>query len=91
MASRDLFARPGIIAVLYFLTATLSIATQLTPLEISSEAESVLQGNDESPKSIVSESACMMASDVIKQHSGKYGCIAFAVRRPGEFEIIHGS
>lgn len=34
--------------------------------------------------SVVSESSCMSAADVISKHSGKNGSIAFAVRRPGE-------
>ena len=52
---------------------------QLIPLEFKSEAASALE---ESP--IVSESACMSASDVIAKHSGGSGSIAFAVRRPGQ-------
>ena len=52
--------------------------TQLTPLEFRSEAASALEGNDD-----VSESACIDAASVIRQHSGSIGCIAFAVRRPG--------
>jgi len=53
----------------------------LIPLEFRSEAAAVLEGDAES--SMVSESACMSAEDVIRNHSGKNGCIAFAVRRPG--------
>mmetsp|Transcript_28293 Transcript_28293/g.60307 ORF Transcript_28293/g.60307 Transcript_28293/m.60307 type:complete len:91 (-) Transcript_28293:2067-2339(-) len=53
----------------------------LIPLEFKSEASLALEGNAES--SAVSESACMTAEDVISKHSGKNGCIAFAVRRPG--------
>ena len=37
-----------------------------------------LEGKDD-----VSESACIVAASVIRQHSGSIGCIAFAVRRPG--------
>lgn len=61
-----------------------SFDEQLTPLEIRSSVDSVLQGS-EADTPIVSESECMVASDVIRQHSGYHGCIAFAVRRPGEF------
>lgn len=57
-------------------------AGTLIPLEFKSEAASVLEAGDAEP-SMVSESACMSASDVIRKHSGKNGCIAFAVRRPG--------
>jgi len=53
----------------------------LIPLEFRSEAAAVLEGDAET--SLVSESACMSATDVIRKHSGKNGCIAFAVRRPG--------
>ena len=35
------------------------------------------------------ESECMSASDVISNHSGPNGCIAFAVRRPGEYVILN--
>jgi hypothetical protein len=52
--------------------------TQLTPLEFRFEAASALEGKDD-----VSESACIDAASVIRQHSGSLGCIAFAVRRPG--------
>jgi cytochrome c-type biogenesis protein CcmH/NrfG len=52
--------------------------TQLTPLEFRSEVASALEGKDD-----VSESACIDAASVIRQHSGSLGCIAFAVRRPG--------
>jgi len=56
----------------------------LAPLEFKSEAASALEGGgDANVPSRVSESACMSAADVIKKHSGKNGCIAFAVRRPG--------
>ena len=51
----------------------------LIPLEFKSEAASALEGSE----SMVSEAACMSAADVIAQHGGKHGCIAFAVRRPG--------
>ena len=56
---------------------------QLAPLEISSEVASFLQESDESPNPVVTESSCMIASEVIRKHTGKHGCIAFAVRRPG--------
>jgi len=52
----------------------------LVPLEFRSEAAAALEGDD---ASLITESACMSAADVIKRHSGKNGCIAFAVRRPG--------
>ena len=39
----------------------------------------------EGDASLVKESECMSASDVISNHSGPNGCIAFAVRRPGEY------
>lgn len=55
----------------------------LIPLEFKSEAASVLEGGDTESPSVVSESACMAAADVISKHSGENGCIAFAVRRPG--------
>jgi len=53
---------------------------QLIPLEFRSKTAAALEGAD-SP--IVSESLCMSAADVISKHSGEYGCIAFAIRRPG--------
>jgi len=52
----------------------------LIPLEFRSKTAAALEGAD-SP--IVSESLCMSAADVISKHSGEYGCIAFAIRRPG--------
>ncbi|KAL7535911.1 hypothetical protein ACHAXR_006806, partial [Thalassiosira sp. AJA248-18] len=55
-------------------------AGTLIPLEFKSEAAAVLEGD--SASSTVTESACMSAADVISKHSGKNGCIAFAVRRP---------
>ena len=58
-----------------------SLYIQLIPLEFKSEASSVLEGDG----SLVKESECMSASDVISNHSGPNGCIAFAVRRPGEY------
>jgi len=57
---------------------------QLIPLEFRSKTAAALEGAD-SP--IVSESLCMSAADVISKHSGEYGCIAFAIRRPGENSI----
>ncbi|KAK1742550.1 hypothetical protein QTG54_007115 [Skeletonema marinoi] len=59
--------------------------TQLTPLEFRSEAASALEGKDD-----VSEAACIDAASVIRQHSGSLGCIAFAVRRPGEDKPLDG-
>lgn len=56
-------------------------AGTLIPLEFKSEAASALEGGAEA--SPVSEFACMSAEDVIRNHSGVNGCIAFAVRRPG--------
>jgi len=53
----------------------------LIPLEFRTEAAAVLEGDDTS--SLVAESACMSTADVIRKHSGKNGCITFAVRRPG--------
>jgi len=56
----------------------------LIPIEFRSEgtvAAAVVAGDDE--PSLVSESACMSTADVIRKHSEKNGCIAFAVRRPG--------
>ena len=58
-----------------------SLYIQLIPLKFKSEASSVLEGD----ASLVKESECMSASDVISNHSGPNGCIAFAVRRPGEY------
>jgi hypothetical protein len=58
-----------------------SYPTQLIPLEFRSKAAAALEG-DNAP--IVSETACMSAADVISKHSGEHGCIAFAIRRPGE-------
>lgn len=55
--------------------------TTLIPLEFKTEAAAVLEGDVE--PSVVSESACMSAEDVIRNHSGENGCIAFVVRRPG--------
>lgn len=52
----------------------------LVPLEFQTEAAAALEGPE---ASLVSESACMSASDVLAKHSGKHGSIAFAVRRPG--------
>jgi hypothetical protein len=54
---------------------------QFAPLEFKSKSASVLEG---AGSSLVSETACVSAEDVIGKHSGEYGCIAFAVRRPGE-------
>ena len=54
---------------------------QLIPLEFKSEASSVIEGDG----SLVKESECMSATDVISNHSGPNGCITFAVRRPGEY------
>ena len=58
---------------------------QLIPLEFKSEASSVIEGDE----SLVKESECMSASDVISNHSGPHGCIAFAVRRPGEYMLLN--
>ena len=58
---------------------------QLIPLEFRSKTAAALEGAD-SP--IVSESLCMSAADVISKHSGEYGCIAFAIRRPGKIQYI---
>lgn len=59
----------------------------LIPLEFKSEtwhpAASALEGDDDSSTATVLESTCMTAENVIRQHSGKNGCIVFAVRRPG--------
>jgi len=52
----------------------------LVTLEFKSKVASVLEGDG---SSLVSETTCMSAADVISKHSGKNGCIAFAVRRPG--------
>ena len=57
------------------------LSFQLVPLEFQTEAAAALEGPE---ASLVSESACMSASDVLAKHSGKHGSIAFAVRRPGE-------
>ena len=59
---------------------------QLIPLEFKSEAASALEGGGDSSQ--VSEATCMQARDVISKHSGKHGCIAFAVRRPGECWVL---
>jgi len=56
---------------------------QLIPLEFKSEAASVLE-----EESRVNEDVCMSAGDVISKHSGPNGCIAFAVRRPGRYEVL---
>lgn len=55
-------------------------AGTLVTLEFKSKVTSALEGGE---TSLVSETACMSAADVISKHSGKNGCIAFAVRRPG--------
>ena len=57
---------------------------QLIPLEFKSEAASVLEED-----SRVNEDVCMSAGDVISKHSGPNGCIAFAVRRPGGYNVLY--
>ena len=52
-------------------------------LEIKEDSTAVL----ESDATLVAEKTCMSASDVISTHSGKNGCLVFAVRRPGGCEI----
>lgn len=57
---------------------------QFAPLEFKTKSASVLEGDG---SSLVSETACVSAGDVIERHTGEYGCIAFAVRRPGEIRF----
>ena len=40
----------------------------------------MLEGDD---SKVNESSACMSTKEVISQHTGPNGCIAFAVRRPG--------
>lgn len=52
----------------------------LVSLEIKEESIAALDSAD---ASLVAEKTCASASDVISAHSGKNGCLVFAVRRPG--------
>ena len=64
-----------------YIRLCLVFRVQLVTLEFKSKVTSALEGGE---SSLVSATACMSAADVIGKHSGKNGCIAFAVRRPGE-------
>ncbi len=67
--------------VVTFLTLWSNVfPAQLIPLEFRSKVAAALEGVG----SPVSETACMSAADVIRNHAGEFGCIAFAIRRPGE-------
>ena len=60
---------------------------QLTPLEFRSASASALEGSvDESP--VVVGTSCSMTTEVTRKHGGKYGSIAFVVRRPGNPHIL---
>lgn len=59
---------------------SLDTSTALVSLEIKEESIAALDSAD---ASLVAEKTCASASDVISTHSGKNGCLVFAVRRPG--------
>ena len=60
---------------------SLDTSTSLVSLEFKEESIAALDASD--AESLVAERTCMSASDAISTHSGKNGCIVFAVRRPG--------